>query len=283
MIREQAFLDLVTIPRLLEAVRGALGDDLQLLALDSLETPPDAGRAREWHADFRERIPATVCVNCGLYLQDMTDEVGPLRVIPGSHRWDRQPSEEEQHRPLDGEQTVYIDAGDCVVFDAQLWHTGSSNGSDRPRRAIFAYYGKFWMKRMDAYYESALPEALTSADADPVLRQLFGLESTVASVHGDDYNAPIRAGADFYCRGSRRKRPSSPTPICETAPCSSNRRFARSSASASSRTPSPGPDGTATTPSTGWNGPPSMTSSTYQRRSDWWGRSTYAVAAEIWR
>lgn len=188
LIREQAFLDLVTIPRLLEAVRTALGDDLQLLALDSLETPPNAGRAREWHADFRERIPATVCVNCGLYLQDMTDEVGPLRVLPGSHRWDRMPSEEEQQRRLEGEQTVYIDAGDCVVFDAQLWHTGSSNGSDRPRRAIFAYYGKYWMKRMDAYYESALPDALTSAGADPVLRQLFGLESTVASVHGDDYN-----------------------------------------------------------------------------------------------
>jgi ectoine hydroxylase-related dioxygenase (phytanoyl-CoA dioxygenase family) len=189
LIREQAFLDLVTIPRLLEAVRGALGDDLQLLALDSLETPPGVGRAREWHADFRERIPATVCVNCGLYLQDMTDEVGPLRVIPGSHRWDRLPSEEEAQRPLDGEQTLFVDAGDCVVFDAQLWHTGSRNGTDRPRRAIFAYYGKFWMKRMDAYYESALPEALASADADPVLRQLFGVDSTVASVHGDDYNA----------------------------------------------------------------------------------------------
>jgi ectoine hydroxylase-related dioxygenase (phytanoyl-CoA dioxygenase family) len=189
LIREQPFLDLVTIPHLLEAVRVALGDDMQLLALDSLETPPGAGRERDWHADFRERIPATVCVNCGLYLQDMTDEVGPLRVIPGSHRWDRLPSEEEEHRPLDGEQTAFIDAGDCVVFDAQLWHTGSRNASDRPRRAIFAYYGKFWMKRMDAYYQTALPEALTSVDADPLLRQLFGVESAVASVHGDDYNA----------------------------------------------------------------------------------------------
>jgi ectoine hydroxylase-related dioxygenase (phytanoyl-CoA dioxygenase family) len=189
LLREPRLLEVLTRAPLLDTVREAIGEDFQLLAYDSLDTAAGNGSAREWHADFRERVPATLCVNCGIYLQDMTPEVGQLHVVPGSHRWSRGPKADEEGRPLEGEFALDLDAGDCVVFDAQLWHTGSRNDSDRARRAVFAYFGRSWMKRMDAFYETPLPASVTKGDADPVLRQLFGIESPFPSVHGADYNA----------------------------------------------------------------------------------------------
>jgi ectoine hydroxylase-related dioxygenase (phytanoyl-CoA dioxygenase family) len=190
LVRHASLLDVVTKPALHAVLAAIFGDDLQLLAYDSLETPPHAGALRDWHADFGFRAAETLTANVGVYLQDMTDEVGPLYVVPGSHRCDTGPTPEQRHEPVEGEVKAAVSAGDAVVFDAQIWHTGSRNDSDRPRRAVFPYFGRWWLKRMDAYYETPLPETITGPDADPVLRQLFGLRAPAsASVHGADYRA----------------------------------------------------------------------------------------------
>jgi ectoine hydroxylase-related dioxygenase (phytanoyl-CoA dioxygenase family) len=189
LVRDPRFLLVLEKPALLVTLRAIFGDDLQLLSYDSLETAPHAGSERDWHADFAFCAPVTLCVNVGVYLLDMTDETGPLHVVPGSHRRGSPPPEAMRHEPLEGERKVPLRAGDAVVFDAQLWHTGSRNRSDRPRRAVFAYFGRYWMKRMDAYYRTPLPDDITSTDADPLMRQLFGLQAPPASVHGSDYNA----------------------------------------------------------------------------------------------
>lgn len=185
LLQDPAFFAVLRRPRLLEAVRAVLGDDYQLLAYDSLETAPGGG-GRDWHADFSAGIAATLVANCGIYLTDMTDETGPLYVVPGSHRSGGQPPEGAPS--LEGEVGVPLTAGSAVLFDAQLWHTGSGNRSGRPRRAVFPYFGKYWLKRMDEFAATPLPEYVTSSD-DPVVRQLFGLGLTVPSVHGADYNA----------------------------------------------------------------------------------------------
>lgn len=190
LARVPLMLDALTRPRLHAALEPVFGDDLQLLSYDSLETAPHGGRSRDWHADFGFRAPVTLSANVGLYLQDMTDDVGPLHVVPGSHRWDSGPTEGQRHEPIEGERKVPLTAGDAVVFDAQLWHTGSRNETDRPRRAVFAYFGRYWMKRMDAYYETPLPDSITGSEASPLLRQLFGIQAPASpSVHGADYRS----------------------------------------------------------------------------------------------
>jgi ectoine hydroxylase-related dioxygenase (phytanoyl-CoA dioxygenase family) len=118
-----------------------------------------------------------------IYLQDMTPETGPLLVVPGSHRWRREPSAEEEQAEIEGEIPVAVDAGTAVVFNAQLWHSGGRNESDRPRRAVFPYFGHYWIKRMDEFYRRPLPDYVLEHD-DPLVRQLFGLGLATASVHG---------------------------------------------------------------------------------------------------
>jgi ectoine hydroxylase-related dioxygenase (phytanoyl-CoA dioxygenase family) len=183
LLRDRRFFDAITRPRLLEAITATLGDDLQLLALDALETPAGSGRARAWHPDFAFWSDALLTVNCAIYLQDMTPEAGPLHVIPGSHRWRREPSAEEETSALDGEVAVEVEAGTAVVFNAMLWHSGGRNETARPRRAVFPYFGHYWIKRMDDFYRDPLPDYVLHHE-DPVVRQLFGLELAVASVHG---------------------------------------------------------------------------------------------------
>ena len=50
----------------------------------------------------------------------------------------------------------------------------------------------YWMKRLDEFYETPLPEFVREAD-DPWARQLFGITTHAPSVHGTDYN-PVAYG-----------------------------------------------------------------------------------------
>jgi hypothetical protein len=68
-----------------------------------------------------------------------------------------------------------------------LWHTGDRNASDRDRLALFPYFGRYWVKRMDNYFTQPLPADLL-ATTDAMKRQLLGLglRPGVPSYHGDD-------------------------------------------------------------------------------------------------
>ncbi|MCY7301822.1 MAG: phytanoyl-CoA dioxygenase family protein [Thermoleophilia bacterium] len=120
-----------------------------------------------------------VSANAGIYFQDVTQETGPLYIVPGSHRWRREPTAEERGLPHPDEVAVTMPAGTGIILHGQLWHSGGRNDSDRPRRAVFAYFGHYWMKRMDAYYRAPLPARILESD-DDLVRQLFGLELTLA-------------------------------------------------------------------------------------------------------
>lgn len=175
LLQDERFFDVLTQPRLLEAARSCIGDDVQLLAYDALETRPGMGAFRSWHADFDFFSDPLVTANSAIYLQDMVPERGPLLVIPGSHRWGRQPTAEESGQAHPDEVLVEVPAGTGAIFDAQLWHSGGRNESGQPRRALFPYFGHYWIKRMDDFYKTPLPHYILESD-DPAVRQLFGFE-----------------------------------------------------------------------------------------------------------
>jgi ectoine hydroxylase-related dioxygenase (phytanoyl-CoA dioxygenase family) len=190
LVRDPRFLDVVTEPVLLEAVEAALGDDVHLLAYEAIEIPPGGGKQRDWHSDFHFPTEAPLVVNVGIYLQDMADERGPLYVVPGSHLWNREPSEAEVEAKVPGEVKLSLVRGSAVVFHGRLWHTGSRNASAAPRRALFPYFGQKWINRMDDFYRLPLPDTILGSD-DPVLRRLFGLEPGTP-VHGATYSSDNR-------------------------------------------------------------------------------------------
>jgi ectoine hydroxylase-related dioxygenase (phytanoyl-CoA dioxygenase family) len=176
-----------TSPPLVECVRGVIGADVQLIDYVAMEIGPRSGRERAWHVDFPVFThPVCLSAIAAVYLTHMTPEMGPLYVMPKSHGWGRVPDAAEKDSPVDGEVEVGVQAGSAVVFDSQLWHTGTRNESGVPRRALFLHYAHYWMKRMDEFSVTPLP-ASVAENEDPLVRQLFGLELAVPSIWGSEY------------------------------------------------------------------------------------------------
>src|SRR5438067_760260 len=82
-----------------------------------------------------------------LFLDTITPEVGPTRVVPGSHRSEALPPRDREHEPLPDEVAVCVEAGDAILINGALWHTGGCNRSDGLRRAVYLYYGYWWLRR----------------------------------------------------------------------------------------------------------------------------------------
>jgi hypothetical protein len=71
-------------------------------------------------------LPVLICT-AHYYLDDMTLDLAPTYVIPGSHKSGRSPrkgEEEWQGRKL---EPVLCKAGDVLFFRSEVWHTGSEN------------------------------------------------------------------------------------------------------------------------------------------------------------
>lgn len=188
LFRRKAFRDVLDSRELIGALAGVLGDDVQLLSMDLLLIRPGCDR-KKWHRDVSFVCNKALSVNAGIYLYDMTPQMGPVWIVPGSHRRGEGPPDGADSHT--GQVQVPVSAGDMVVFDAGLWHSSGHNRTAQNRLALFAYFGRYWIKRMDNYFTQPLPADLVHT-TDPMKRQLLGLELRpgVASYHGDseEYN-----------------------------------------------------------------------------------------------
>jgi ectoine hydroxylase-related dioxygenase (phytanoyl-CoA dioxygenase family) len=130
-----------TDPRLLAAVAHVLGE-FKLSSLNSRAALPGHG-LQALHA---EGGPVgggafSVCNSIWL-LDDFTEENGATRVVPGSHRRTTSVRDavDDPLAPHPEQVTLTAPAGTVVVFNSHLWHGGTRNDTDRPRRALHAYF-----------------------------------------------------------------------------------------------------------------------------------------------
>ena len=133
-----------TDPRVLACVAHVLGD-FKLSSLNFRAALPGHG-AQALHADFGGRVPPEgyqVCNSVWL-LDDFTADNGATRVVPGSHRNGTSAREALADQAADQPDQVLLTApaGTVVVFNSHLWHGGTQNRSDRPRRALHSYFGR---------------------------------------------------------------------------------------------------------------------------------------------
>src|SRR5262249_29251496 len=71
-------------------------------------------------------------------LDDFTTENGATRVVPRSHLVTR-PLAKSFAQPLahhPEERVITGDAGSVLIFNGHLWHSGTQNRSQGPRRAV---------------------------------------------------------------------------------------------------------------------------------------------------
>ena len=196
---DEAFLELLDHPAVLELVCGVLGWNVYVYHCH-LDIHPPAPRPTEpvwrWHQDGgRQNVDLEaprprLSLKVAYFLREVPSaEHGPLWVLPGSHRRDR------LDRPLDGSARppgavpLLVRAGTAVVFDRRLWHARGDNTANVARKALFYAYTYRWIRlRDDVLLPAEVVERL-----DPVRRQLVGWGSgTLGHWFPTDAEAPLR-------------------------------------------------------------------------------------------
>lgn len=156
------FWPAVSHPLLLDFAELVMGpfvqlDNLTLAGFAPVPKDEADGKVAGWHRDRWGRVPTgseyrrPPGANAISYLQDLTDDFGPLRVIPGSHRRPLTMTEEQRHQPHPDELVIHMKAGDVCFTHADLAHSGTPNTSGRKRYFFSIYYNLTWLKHTDTH------------------------------------------------------------------------------------------------------------------------------------
>lgn len=181
LLKHRVFIDLIEHPPILDRQRAIFGQQVQLLQYDLLRQGPHSDRPpRAWHRDFVFPGDRPLTINTIIMLNEMTEERGPTRIVPGTHRGTELPPPAFHHQPLAGEVAVYAQPGDAVFINGAIWHTGGCNQTDGVRRGIYLYYGYWWLKRYES--EQTLPWQALEQASEQRLR-LLGVKMPDRDIH----------------------------------------------------------------------------------------------------
>jgi ectoine hydroxylase-related dioxygenase (phytanoyl-CoA dioxygenase family) len=145
--RERTFMPYLDKPGLIDAAERLMGEQCHIIGMTAWRSRP--GR-NGWgcHTDqlmmtvpdvaFAEptfELPVWLAT-AHFYLDDITPELSPTYIIPGSHKSGRGPAKGEESwngRPL---EPVLCKAGDVLFFRSEVWHSGSKNATASTSRYL---------------------------------------------------------------------------------------------------------------------------------------------------
>lgn len=146
--------DFICQPALGEAIAQATGAQaVQIWGVQLFHKPPAVSRKCNvgWHQDFffhqRYFEPDSRIFTAWIAISDVEEDCGPMRMIPGSHRWgfyDIQSAPREfvqSHVKMpEGESwrevSILLRKGALSLHHTLTYHGSYSNTSDRPRRSL---------------------------------------------------------------------------------------------------------------------------------------------------
>ena len=174
----EVFQRVVAAEPILERVRWVLGPRFKLSSLNARSANLQSGGRQPLHADMgavADDLGYWVC-NCVWLLDDFTPTNGSLRVIPGSHRHRELPEValEDPMAPHRDEVLLTAKKGTVIVLNAHLWHGGTENTTDKPRRAVHAFYARH--DKPQQQYQKALIRPEVQSTLSPHLRKILALD-----------------------------------------------------------------------------------------------------------
>ena len=187
------FLDLANNPQVVPILETVVGPDLQLTEAIGHNHPADTPAHIEWHRDWPPWSHPTQILKAKVFyfLSDISDDMGPFSVVPGSHtRPDDPPGSVNsfavgpsdqppqyagaQLEDMPGMKKLTAPVGTAVIWNVALWHTATANTSASDRQIIVYGYTHFWVKQ----WEDRTPSPKVVAWADtPKKRQLMGIHA----------------------------------------------------------------------------------------------------------
>lgn len=173
---------------ILDFAESVLGPFVQIgnsgiLAKGSVSKEEAAAKKNIWHRDRWAGFPRggyqnPTALTFLCYLQDMTAEYGPIRVIPGSHRTGISIEDSQKSRPHPDEVLIPLRAGDVIVFANSLLHSSTTNTSGRLRIFNGGSYITTWMRPADNHNGPNVQRIIQQAREtnDHRLLRLFGID-----------------------------------------------------------------------------------------------------------
>jgi ectoine hydroxylase-related dioxygenase (phytanoyl-CoA dioxygenase family) len=138
LVNEGDVFDITYIqPKLLAAVRHALGEDLKVSQVTAREVLPQTGAPDEHTGHEGAFHPDAFIVNCLWLLDDFNETNGALSVVVGSHHKNSQPSPDDRGLPV---VNLNAPAGSVIVLNGKLWRTDNTNRSDQNKRMILVNF-----------------------------------------------------------------------------------------------------------------------------------------------
>ncbi len=175
--RDVLFRDLIQHPLAIDFVTTLLGPDF-LISNFTANIALPGSRSMKLHSDQGIVVPEPWfhpwSINVIWCLDDIDEENGATRYIPGSHkaRW-------TSDLPADADaRTVPFTApaGAIVVMDGRVWHTSGANVSAaRERALLFGYYSRSFIRPQQNW--NAALSAATVATLSPQMQAWLGLEA----------------------------------------------------------------------------------------------------------
>ncbi len=173
------FRELPLNPRVLPLMRRLLGDDCVINSLNGL-TMVAGGETQRLHKDSLSLPGHVLYINALHTLDDFTIANGCTRLIPGSQdrplRADRPALTNTDESWIDRYESeaiaVEAPAGSLIAYNGGLWHAGSRNTTDQPRRALHLFYSRPWVRPHWDFARSLSSEVV--AAMTPEQRAIFG-------------------------------------------------------------------------------------------------------------
>jgi ectoine hydroxylase-related dioxygenase (phytanoyl-CoA dioxygenase family) len=137
--KDVAFDSVYTHPKVLAAVYHVLRCSFRVFQLSGRDPLPGYGQ-QGLHTDWLPRAPSELfsIVTALWLLDDFTPNNGATRLIPGSHLVPR-PLPKSMMAPASrhpDQRLIIAKAGSVLVFNGHLWHSGTRNETNGPRRAL---------------------------------------------------------------------------------------------------------------------------------------------------
>jgi ectoine hydroxylase-related dioxygenase (phytanoyl-CoA dioxygenase family) len=175
--RDAIFRELIQHPTAIEFVTTLLTSDF-LISNFTANIALPGSQSMELHSDQGIVVPEPWLqpwsINIIWCLNDVDEENGATRYLPGSHKIQRTadlpPDARAKMVPFEAS------AGSFVVMDGRLWHTSGANVSkDRERALLFGYYSRSFIRQQQNWNASLSPETVEALS--PQLRAWLGMEA----------------------------------------------------------------------------------------------------------
>ena len=175
-----AVSDLIAFPPTLDFLRTLCGNELVLMSYDYSSSGP-GHPGISFHCDgqpwgstiFGTQFSCPKLLRVLYYLDDLTPEVSPFRVIPRSHlSYHNQANPYLRYDAHPEEVMITCGAGSAVVFDHCLFHGNYPNTGDYAREALQLAYRPTWagpsegVEPWDAEEVAKLPTAVQELMGD---------------------------------------------------------------------------------------------------------------------